>query len=144
MSEIGVAGLDHTIQETNVWLKLVGHKMHRDDKHKAYVALRAVLHVLRDRLTPEEAVHFGAQLPTLIRGFYFEGWHMAGSRESPLTDEFAERVTHELPPGFEIDGLTVTRMVLDAVCERIDPREATKIAGHLPPQLRTIWPDTVR
>jgi uncharacterized protein (DUF2267 family) len=34
---------------------------------------------VRDRIGPENAVHLGAQLPMLIRGFYYEGWHFAGT-----------------------------------------------------------------
>ena len=45
-----------------------------ENEHKAYLALRTVLHTLRDRLSVEEAVQLGAQLPMLIRGFYYEGW----------------------------------------------------------------------
>ena len=37
--------------------------------------MRATLHALRDRLTVEEAAQFAAQLPMLIRGFYYEGWN---------------------------------------------------------------------
>ena len=78
MSTSGLAVLDHTVQETNVWLRIVADQLQIEDRHHAYIALRAVLHALRDRLRPEVAVHLGAQLPTLVRGVYYEGWHMAG------------------------------------------------------------------
>jgi len=42
------------------------------DERRAYNALRAVLHALRDRLTTEEIAQFGAQLPTFVRGVYYE------------------------------------------------------------------------
>ena len=77
MSTSGLAVLDHTVQETNIWLKAVAEQLQLD-RHDAYIALRAVLHALRDRLPPEVAVHLGAQLPMLVRGLYYEGWHMAG------------------------------------------------------------------
>jgi len=73
MNDTQVAALDHTIQETNTWLKKARGRDHLGDRPHAYNALRAVLHVLRDRLTPEQAVHLGAQLPTLVRGIYYEG-----------------------------------------------------------------------
>ena len=44
------------------------------EKREAWKALRAVLHTVRDRLPLDVAVHFGAQLPMLIRGMYYEGW----------------------------------------------------------------------
>jgi hypothetical protein len=44
--------------------------------------LGGMLHVLRDRLTIQEAVQPGAQLPMLIRGLYWEGWDPARRRSS--------------------------------------------------------------
>jgi uncharacterized protein (DUF2267 family) len=114
MSASTVAALDHTIQETNIWLKALGEKLHFTERHYAYSALRAVLHALRDRLTPEMAVHLGAQFPMLLRGLYYEGWHIAGKpTKDRSAQEFADRVLKELPPQFPIDPLTVTRGVFE-------------------------------
>jgi uncharacterized protein (DUF2267 family) len=41
------------------------------------MALRGVLHALGDLLTPDETAELAARLPTLIRGFFYEGWHPA-------------------------------------------------------------------
>jgi uncharacterized protein (DUF2267 family) len=43
MSESHVAVLDHTVQETNIWLKATAEQLYSDDRHQAYNALRAVL-----------------------------------------------------------------------------------------------------
>ncbi len=138
MSTSGLAVLDHTVQETNVWLKAVGEQLQLD-RHDAYIALRAVLHALRDRLPPEVAVHLGAQLPMLIRGFYYEGWHMAGKpTKDRHVEEFAEHVLQELPPQFPLDPLTVARGVFETLWERLDPGEFAKLMDHLPASLRTL------
>ena len=138
MSTSGLAVLDHTVQETNVWLKAVGEQLQLD-RHDAYIALRAVLHALRDRLPPEVAVHLGAQLPMLIRGFYYEGWHMAGKpTKDRHVEEFAEHVIQELPPQFPLDPLTVARGVFETLWERLDPGEFAKLMDHLPASLRTL------
>jgi uncharacterized protein (DUF2267 family) len=68
MSMTGLDVFDRTLQETNVGLKELMEDLHCDDRQKAYLALRAVLHALRDRLPVHEAVQLGAQLPLLVRG----------------------------------------------------------------------------
>jgi len=75
MSQTGVAAFDSTIQTTNVWLHDIMERLGWQDRHRAYHALRAVLHALRDRLPVDQAAALGAQLPMLVRGFYYEGWH---------------------------------------------------------------------
>jgi uncharacterized protein (DUF2267 family) len=140
MSTSGLAVFDHTIQETNIWLNAVAEQLQLD-RHDAYMALRAVLHALRDRLPPEVVVHHGAQLPMLIRGFYYEGWHMAGK---PIKDrhleDFVEHVFKALPPKFPLDPLTVTRGVFAALWQRLDPGEFAKLMEHLPSALKALQP----
>ena len=74
MSTTGLEVFDTTVHKTNSWLKEVMQEIHCEDRRKAYLALRATLHALRDRLTVEEVAQLGAQLPMLVRGFYYEGW----------------------------------------------------------------------
>ncbi len=139
MSDTGVTALDHTVQETNIWLKAIADELHVADRHQAYNALRAVLHALRDRLPPETAVHLGAQLPILVRGIYYEGWHMAGKpTKERSAQDFADHVLQELPPQFPVDSLTVARGVFEILWEHLDPGELAKVRAHLPPQLRAL------
>jgi uncharacterized protein (DUF2267 family) len=139
MSTLGVTVLDHSVQETNVWLKAVAEQLRFEDRQHAYNALRAVLHALRDRLPPEVAVHLGAQLPMLVRGLYYEGWHMAGKpTKDRSVQEFTDHVLEELPPNFPLDPLTVARGVFEILWERLDPGEFAKLMDHLPASLRTL------
>lgn len=138
MSTSGLAVLDHTVQETNIWLKAVAEQLQLD-RHDAYIAFRAVLHALRDRLPPEVAVHLGAQLPMLVRGLYYEGWRMAGKpTKDRSVEEFSEHVVKELPPQFPVDALTASRGVFEALWEKLDPGEFAKLMDHLPVSLRTL------
>ena len=139
MSVTGVTTLDHTIQETNVWLKAIEEELELDNRQQAYNALRAVLHALRDRVPPEVAIKFGAQLPILLRGIYYENWHAAGTptRERHASD-FADHVATELPQQFPIEPLTVIRGVFEIVWEKLDPGEFEKLMHHLPVQIREL------
>lgn len=134
-----VTTLDHTIQETNVWLKGVEEELELDSRQQAFNALRAMLHTLRDRLPPEVAIKLGAELPILVRGIYYEGWHAAGTptRERHVED-FAEQILSELPRQFSVDGLSVARGVFEILWEKLDPGEFEKVLNHLPVELRAM------
>ena len=139
MSATGVPALDHTVQETNIWLNGLEEELRLDNRQQAYNALRAVLHTLRDRLPPEVAIKLGAQMPILVRGIYYEGWHAAATptRERHVED-FAEHVLSELPREFPVDALTVARGVFEILREKLDPGEFEKVLNHLPASLRAM------
>lgn len=141
MNDAQIPALEHANQQTNLWLKRIATEHHLERRHDAYSALRAVLHALRDRLTPEQAVHLGAQLPIVVRGVYYEGWRIAGKPVGDKhVDEFVQRVADELPPQFPRDALAVTRAVFQLLFEELDPGETAKIIDTLPAALRALWP----
>ena len=122
MSDTQIPALDHSVQQINIWLKALGEELHTEDRHDAYLALRAVLHVLRDRLTPEQAAHLGAQLPTIVRGLFYEGWRLSaqpGSERQPA--DFAALVAAQLPPPMGRDALRVAKAVFRPAGERARP-----------------------
>ena len=130
---------EHTIEITHIWLHDLMDRLGWHDKHRAYVALRAVLHALRDRISVEDASHLAAQLPMLIRGFYYEGYHPAGK---PVADrkksEFLARVAAECSDESRNDG-KVTQAVFQVLAKHITPGEVEKIKGALPTDLRSLW-----
>jgi uncharacterized protein (DUF2267 family) len=70
MTQTGLTPFDSTLQTTNVWLNDVQEQLGWGDDHRrAYHALRAVLHALRDRLPVDHAAALAAQLPMLVRSF---------------------------------------------------------------------------
>src|SRR4030088_1666737 len=123
MSTTGLEVFDRTIHKTNIWLKDLMGMLECLDRHEAYRALRATLHALRDRITIEEVAQFAAQLPMLIRGFYYEGWDPTGK---PLkerhVDHFLPRIEQELGPD-AIDSERVARAVFLLLANRISEGE---------------------
>ena len=67
--------LHAAVSETEAWIDDITHRLGWHDRERAYLVLLATLHALRDSLPRDEAVYIGAQLPPLLRGLYYEGWH---------------------------------------------------------------------
>lgn len=130
-----------TVQKTNEWLTDIMKRLAWDDRHRAWAALRAVLHVLRDRLGLQEAAALGAQLPLLIRGAYYEGWVPTREPERIRHEaQLVERVAAEMR-GYEnvIDPGEVTHAVLDTLAEHVSPGAVDHIARVMPKDLRRLF-----
>jgi len=141
MSEVMLPVFDKTVQITNLWLKSVIDRMGDSDRHHAYVALRATLQALRDRLPVNEAVHLGAQLPMLVRGFYYEGWHPAGTPvKEREKDVFVAHVREAFRANPKVDAERAVRAVFGLLAERVAAGEIKDIKHVLPPEIRGLWP----
>jgi uncharacterized protein (DUF2267 family) len=140
MSATGLEVFDQTLQKTNIWLKEIMDDL-GPDRQRAYHALRAVLHTLRDRLTVEEAAHLSAQLPLLVRGIYFEGWHPAHkpTRERSQED-FLEQVSARLQGIEPINSEAATRSVFKVIKENVTDTEVAHVRDMLPKQIQTLFP----
>ena len=131
-----------TVQKTELWINHIAHSLHTDDERVAYHALRAVLHAVRDRLSIDDAASLGAQLPMLIRGLYYEGWHPHGK---PLrirdAEEFLELVAQEVARQAEqhLDPKRAVASVLAELDAQIDSGEIDKIRRSLPPPIRALF-----
>jgi uncharacterized protein (DUF2267 family) len=140
MSKTGLTIFDETLHVSNVWLKELMGQLDWDDKSRAYRALRAVLHALRDRLTAHEAVHLGAQLPMLIRGIYYENWHMKDVVSTERTKSaFLGHIAAELRDP-HVDAEQSARQVFILLAHKVSPGEIDDVKKMLPPEIRALWP----
>jgi uncharacterized protein (DUF2267 family) len=132
---------DTTLQKTHQWLTEIMDELGWDDAHKAYLALRNVLHALRDRLPVAEAVDFGAQLPMLIRGIYYEGWSLSGKPMKLRTkNDFFAYMCSEFGGGCDFDPELATRAVFKVISHKITAGEISDIKQNLPEALKELWP----
>jgi uncharacterized protein (DUF2267 family) len=139
MSDTNVRVLDQTVHLTNQWLKDLEQDL--GDRQRSYQALRAVLHAIRDRLTADEAAHLSAQLPLLVRGVFYEGWHPAGVPvKLRQVEDFLDRIREEFPDG-DADG--AARAVFRVLNERISAGEIQDVRQMLPEGVRRLWPEPV-
>jgi uncharacterized protein (DUF2267 family) len=136
----GLDVFDTTVQQTNLWLKDLMERLGVDRKH-AYRVLCATLHAVRDRVGPDSAVHLGAQLPMLMRGFYYEGWHVSATpTKIRHKDDFLDYVSGDVFRGLGVDPEQAVRAVFEVMTNRMDPGEVEKIIKMLPDEIRSLWP----
>lgn len=141
MPATGLDVFDKTLQTTNTWLNEIMDDLGPDRK-LAYRALRAVLHALRDRLTVDEAAHFGAQLPLLVRGIFYDAWHPAGKPDRIRSEEeFLERVAAELSDVRPVNRRDAVRSVMKAINLHVSPGQLDDVKAQLPEQIRRLWPE---
>lgn len=135
----GVRTLDSSLQTTREWLRDVQEEMGLDDEQRAYRVMRAVLHVLRDRLTVEEAAQFAAQLPLVLKGMYYHEWNPTGK---PLKirdrEEFLDRIAENLMR--EHDPREACRAVFSVLERRMPGGELDDVKQSLPENIRELWP----
>ena len=143
MPDTSLNVIDRSVHVTNTWLSEISEAMDHPDRQVAYHALRGVLFALRDRMIVEEAVQLAAQLPTFIRGVYFEGYKPA---DKPLTyrnrDEFLERVEAELQQGRPASPEAAAQAVFSVLSRHVSPGEVEDARQMLPESIRSLWPQT--
>jgi uncharacterized protein (DUF2267 family) len=141
MSVTGLEVFDTTVHRTNSWLKELMEELHWENRQRAYDALRAVLHALRDRLTVEETAHLGAQLPMLVRGFYYEGWNPTGKPvKARSREQFLARVGEELRHIEDLDPPRAATAVFAVLERRVSEGEIEDVKQMLPAEIRELWP----
>jgi uncharacterized protein (DUF2267 family) len=115
--------------------------VHKDDRPAAYLALRATLHALRDRITVEEVAQLGAQLPMLVRGFYYEGWDPTGKPVRVRRKEtFLLGIAQQFPSADLIDPEKTARSVFRVLARRVSEGEIEDVKHVMPAGIRDLWP----
>jgi uncharacterized protein (DUF2267 family)/RNA polymerase-binding transcription factor DksA len=132
--------IGRTVHKTHAWLKDLREEMGSNDRRRAYQALRATLHALRDRMSADNVAHLGAQLPTLVRGIYYEGWRPAGK---PLMirdhGEFLDLVGSELTGFSRPEAERAVRAVFRMLARHVTPGEIENVRHALPERIRELW-----
>src|SRR5207249_9017516 len=126
MSQQGLETIESTTQKTHEWIAQVAEALHME-KRDAYKALRAVLQTVRERLPLEVAVHFGAQLPMLIRGLYYEGWEPSKVPLKMSRQQFLDAIREKIVADRVVDPLETTQSVLSVMSHYIGAGEMHKV-----------------
>ena len=130
-----------TIRKSDDWLLMLGRDLGTTDLHAMRLALRAVLHTVRDRLPMAEAVEFAAQMPLLLKGVYFDGWDPGAPPVRLRTRQRFLASVEECLRGTSLasDPDGVTRAVFRLLATRISAGEIHDVQGCLPPEIAELW-----
>jgi len=141
MSAQGLEVIDETVQHTHEWINELAERIETPDRRRALRLLRAVLAAIRDHLGHDEAARLSAQLPLLIRGFYWEGWRPAATPVHPSgADAFLAAVGARYDPGQDVTLAEDVEEVFRLLNHRVSAGEIDDLRRALPEDLRALWP----
>lgn len=135
-----LSDLETAVHATEDWVDDLMRRLSWHDRERVYLALLAALHALRDVLTRDEAVFLGAQLPTLLRGLYYEGWHPGAHPMSRSRSAFLERIHDGLHRDPGVDAEQVARCVFAMLAARLPVAEIEDAKAATPGALHNLWP----
>ena len=139
---------DKFAHEGNEFINELAEKLHHpESKGQVNILVRAVLHVLRDRIIIPQSFNLMAQLPMFLKGMYVDQWKY---REKPTDintmQEFCEAVEREQARfgEREFDWNASTEELAKAVLEVIGLRyissgEISDIVDELSAELKQIF-----
>lgn len=138
-SQVGV--INRNVEMANIWLNEVANEMHEIDKDEAWACLNAVLRTVRDRIPVDEVADFAAQLPTLIRGAYYEGWRPSDSPHKwRHKQDYLDAIREKLHGREHLDPEQAVRAVLRVASRHVSPEEIEKIKTIHPKDVWDLWP----
>jgi uncharacterized protein (DUF2267 family) len=131
--------LDKSVEETRVWLNDLAAELGSDDRHYAFSVLRAFLHALRDHMPVDEVAQLSAQLPTFIRGVFYEAYRPSRTPEHARDiDSFLARVADEALLAGETEASFAASACARVLSRHISPGEAEDVLHVLPKHLRAL------
>lgn len=132
--------IERSAEAAHIWYRDTAAELGTDDLHYAARALRSVLHALRDRVTVEEAAQLASQLPTLIRGIYYEQWRPGATRHlAHDVDVFLEHVAAEGRMAGETEASLAVAAVARVLHRHISEGELDDVLAILPAKLRPLF-----
>jgi len=142
MSTTGLEGLDHTVELTHAWINELDERLGWNNKPRSFRLLKAVFHTLRDWLPLGEAADLAAQLPTLLRGAYYEQWRPAAA---PVKHRTKADFLAKVEDSFKSDPLAHPSQAVMAVFELLSKKvtagEIGQVRHGLPEEVRNMWPE---
>ncbi len=116
-----------------------------EETDKGGRVLRAVLHALRNRITPQESLQLIAQLPMLVKALYVDGWKISQeAMKLRHAGDFIEAVREAGGQGLYNDFTTdnevekAIQAVFRVLKNHVSAGEINDILGILPAEVRAV------
>ena len=135
-----ISDLNAAAQAAEDWIDDLMRRLGWQDRERVYLALLTTLHALRDCLARDEAIYIGAQLPTLLRGLYYDGWHPSALSATKSRNAFLERIHDGVHRDPGIDAEQVARAVFALLAARLPATEIEDAKAATPNVLHNLWP----
>jgi uncharacterized protein (DUF2267 family) len=123
---------------------------HPEETGRTGILLRAVLHVLRERLTIPESLNLLSQLPMALKGIYTDNWkYQEKPHKIKTQQEFAAEVEkHQAQYGeqaFSWDKPTteLIQIVFKALNRYISPGQLDDIIAQMPLELKSLIRESI-
>jgi len=140
MTAQGLEVIDHSMHLTYEWINELAARLDWSSKRNALRLLRVTLHHVRDHLLVNELAQLSAQLPLLIRGFFFEGWV---PKKTPIkernVDDFVAFIAGEMAQAEEYRGRDDIKCVFDLLNNRPSRGEVEDLRATMPSDIRDLW-----
>ena len=135
-----ISDLNAAVPAAANWIDDLKRRLGWQDRERVFLALLATLHALRDCLARDEAVYIGAQLPTLLRGLYYDGWHPSARPATKSRNAFLERIHDGVHRDPAVDTEQVARAVFALLAARLPAAEIEDAKAATPSVLHNLWP----
>lgn len=140
MAGTTIAAFTQAAQQAQQWVNELAEDLDWEER-RAYRLLRCVLHAVRDWLPHQEMVDLSAQLPSLIRGIYFEGWKPL---DTPVADRKKEDFIARVQDSFSDDRLNdpdaAVRAVFRLLHRHVSRGEIVQVRNSMKKSLHDLWP----
>lgn len=140
MTAQGLEVIDQSVHLTHEWINELAGRLDWSSKRSVLRLMRVTLHRIRDHLLVDEVAQFSAQLPVMIRGFFFESWV---PKDTPIKErhgeDFVAFIRQQMGDTAEYRGQDDIKCVFDLLNARISRGEVEDIRASLPQDLRDLW-----
>ena len=133
-----ISDFNVAVHAADDWIDDLTKRLGWQDRERVYLALLATLHALRDHLARDEAVYIGAQLPTLLRGLYYDGWHPGARPATKSRSAFLERIHDGVHRDPGVDAEQVARAVFALLTARLPASEIEDAKAATPTLLHNL------